>query len=517
MANRDLTNFREVQRVIAEPSSDLIPAVAKLGQDIIRQSQEAKIVENMSAAQLDLNRLTNEFQTQYEGDPFNEQGIKEFREKRRAVLEGYGSNISPMFGRAWKDNAAKLANQNDLQVNAWGYKRADENTKISASNSMSNNFSMANTLGKQGASEVDALAAYAQSRSELEGFLAKNIGEVSASELLKDYEKDYLKSYIAGIAEADPQRAGMILANPELSEKFDTDERAEFASAIKQSIALKKFETTVQQTNNAGDVFELINDPNADYYTKRLTIDKMELTGQISTSVATKARRVLKSENDLDAITNTPVMSDIITRIYDLNAMQETNSQGYLEGIQNIREEIMVKQSDNELTATDARKLNNQLKTLTSAKMSDATQRVGMEFYEAQQKFEALPPEFRGRATRELFYRTHDKENISKETYNVYADDIAATINHDRRATTMKRLEAVNMPDVDFLKSNGITQDQVSQAAKNKNISEAEVIRLIKAKMVNEGAKPVQLKPMGRTEAETLVDLYSPYEDEEEE
>lgn len=239
------------------------------------------------------------------------------------------------------------------------------------------------------------------------------------------------------------------------------------------------------KANITGKIFEIVNDPETDAPNKKLQIDTLELQGAITTQTAAQARRVIASRDAIDTITNTPAMADIITRIYDLNAIQEMDSAGYLTGVHNIREEIMAKQGSRELTASDALKLNNQLKTLTSAKMADATQRVGMEFYESQQKFEILPPEYRGRATRELFYKTNGKDNLSKEAYDIYAQDIVATINHERRTNTLKRIDIITMPDADFLKTNNITMDQVRQAAKNKNLSEAQVIKYLKAKLVN--------------------------------
>lgn len=240
MANRDLSNFREVQRVITEPTSDLIPAVAKLGQDIIRQSQEAKIVENMSAAQLDLNKLTNEFQTQYEGDPFNEQGIKEFREKRAAVLESYGSNISPMFGRAWKENASKLANQNDLMVNAWGYKQADVNSIFSINTSIKNNLEGAMISGGAYASgamsEAEALLAFEQNYETLRNYGTTNLGETTTAKFLEDYRGDYLLNFISGVSDSNPYKAMDILNNEKFSDGISLVNRKRLEGHIEAKI-----------------------------------------------------------------------------------------------------------------------------------------------------------------------------------------------------------------------------------------------------------------------------------------
>jgi len=145
---RDVSNYSTVTNVEAEAPSQTMQAVAELGQGIIRQSQEAKIVENMSSAQLELNKLSHDFQTKYEGDPFNEQGLEDFRSERTAIMDRYGESISPLFKRDWQKSASNLTKQNDVSVQTWGYQQSGVNTKNSLSRSMQNYLNQAAVDGE---------------------------------------------------------------------------------------------------------------------------------------------------------------------------------------------------------------------------------------------------------------------------------------------------------------------------------------------------------------------------------
>jgi hypothetical protein len=224
-----------------------------------------------------------------------------------------------------------------------------------------------------------------------------------------------------------------------------------------------------------------VNDTSKSYYDKRLEIDKLEFSGAVSSDTAAQARRVLTSQKELDAVTSTPVIAEIVTSIYDLNAVADTNAAEYLEGVKNIQNRILEEQALGNISATDVTKLNNQMKTLTSAKMADATKAVGYDFYDANEKFTKLPPEYRGTATRQLFYDTVGQE-LTPEQYTTKANKIIDDINVKRRADAMKVVNRVTSDDNQFLKSKGYTNADVAETARKYGITEAEVIKRLRSK-----------------------------------
>ena len=483
MANRDTINFREVTQQVVENKNGLMLAGAELAADIVRQGQEAKITENFSKAQLDLNALQTQYQIDFEGDPMG--GMDGYKQKRQEIFDTYAEQISPLFRRTWNDNTRKLAYTNDATQQGWALKQTRINTVKAVNAAMKNSFKQANTdgqnFGNSDETEIGAYVNYEGSKQNLEGFASKNLGETTSSKMLSGYSKDYMKSFIAGVAETNPKKAAGLLESEAFKDRFDTDELETFENVIRKSMKRQKLGSLFQEIDNEDKATEIVTNPEGDYFSKRLEIDQMEFSGQISTEAATKARRVLTSQKSLDSLTNSDDMADIVNQMYDLNAMADTNSEDYLVGVQNVRNQILDMQAKGKLNATDASKLNSQLRTLTSQKTSQATQSVGMGFYDSNQKFNVLPPQYRGKATRELFYRTHGQD-LSDEQMNVEANKVIDEINGSIRNETVRKLKQVSTPDADFLKAKGYSLEDVKETAKKYGLTEEQVIQKLKAK-----------------------------------
>lgn len=225
MAQRDLTTYNTVGNVLTSSPDNLMPMAAEIGNAIVKQSQEAKIAENLSSVQLELNKLQNEHRIKYEGDPFNEQGLREYKQARKAIYDKYGSNISPFFRRDWNNKALDIDAKADIVNQEWGYKQARDNTIFSINNSIKNNFQMASINGADYAngkkSEIEALADYAEGYSQLQEFGKNNIGETSSAKLLADYESDYMLNFVSGVSDSNPYKAKRLLNDDRFGSKLD--------------------------------------------------------------------------------------------------------------------------------------------------------------------------------------------------------------------------------------------------------------------------------------------------------
>lgn len=496
MANRDLTAYRqdinEVAPQQAIPTPDPVPnELATIGQNLIAKSQEAKINENISKAQLGIAELNQKYQDNNQGDPFK--NLEELKQNRSDLLSSYGEDISPYFKGAWNNSVKKLTAHDDLKTELWAYQQTKKNTADSINQSMANNFAQANQDGQDfGTGKInslDGILNYEQSKKQLEVYGSKNLGETHTGKLLDGYEQDYMKSFIAGVAQNNPQKAAMLLDKPEFKDQFTSQERDEFANLIEKTRKGNELIKSLQVTQNSQQVTDIVNDPNQTYFQKRLAIDKMDMSGSISPKMASQARRVLTSAKDVDSITNSDEMGGIITKIYDLNSQQGLNNSDYLKGVQDIHAMIVEKQADGKLTAQDVTKINNEMKTLTSKKISDSTRSVGNEMYDAVDKFKVLPPEWRGEATRQLFYATQGQsEKLDAETYANYtkatAQSVIDSINRQRRASAVKAIQqaASPAPDTDFLKSKGYTVDDVNETARKYKTTPEEVIKRLRNK-----------------------------------
>lgn len=282
---------------------------------------------------------------------------------------------------------------------------------------------------------------------------------------------------------------------------IDPNILAKTLGSLDSSIASKKrqeekalFEAqeadAITQINNQNTLLEDIEGDDLTYDEKMLNINKQELTKQITQEFAADARRYLESKKSIDAITNADKMSDIVRRMYDLNTIADMNEKDYLRGVQNIKREIMALRAGGELNRDDELKLSNQLKTLTSSKVAEATETLAFSFGEANNIIEtSLPPEYRGEATRNLFYKVDEeikqRPGLSgqeeRALYSKHARTIVDKINIERRERALKTVtdpvKIYERPEVKkMLETKGYTQRDVKETAKKYGITEKQVI-----------------------------------------
>lgn len=489
MANRDLTTFRQVDNVVADQSGNMaLQSAAQFGQDLIKSSQEAKITENFSKAQMDLNATKYAMQNQYADNPF--EGVKAFQQAREETLSTYGEDISPFFQGVWKKQTRDFAVHDDAQMQAWAFNQTKQNTTKSIGVAMKNNFQQANNDGQNyGAGKTNDLTAimnFVPAKQSLQSFGASNLGTDKTEALLQNYDKNYIKSFLSGVAETNPQKAAELLDSEGFKDKFTTEERGSMAELIQTTQKRMDLIDSLKTTQNTADVTGLVNDPQQSYFDKRLKIDQMEMIGGISPKAASNARRVLTSQKNVDSITSTPEMADVVTKMYDLNSQQGIDNAEYLKGVQGLHDLILQKQAQGKINPTDVQKLNNEMKTLTSKRVSDATKAVGNDMYDATQKFNVLPPEYRGEATRQLFYMTNGQQDkLSEDAYKNLtvnaANQVIDKINTQRRQDALKAVQAAGS-DEDFLKAKGYTMQDVTDTAKQYGMSEADVIKRLRMK-----------------------------------
>lgn len=490
MAQRDLTNMQSVVNVVSKNPSQLPQAVANFGKQILQQNQEARITENMSKVQLELNALDTQYQIDNEKNPTG--NIEEYKQQRQELFDKYGSEISPLYSRVWNDNVRKVATQNDASQQGWIIKQTRTNTVNSINTSIKDSIRLANMNGQNYGNgdqqELGAFVDFENSRQSLSEFASKNLGEETTRVMMEDYERDYMKSFVSGVAYSNPQRAAQIMKDDRIKGMFTSDEMTTMESMIERQHSRVQYGGLLERMGNDSNIIDLVLNGDGNDYEKRLEIDTLALQGKINPKTAVNARRVLESRKALNAITNTDTMSGIITQMYDLNAMAETNPTDYLVGVENLRNEIAVQQANGNLSTIDAQKLNNQLRTLSGKKTADATQRVGYEFYDANEKFNVLPPQYRGQATRELFYKQQGNEEMTKEQQQKAANEIIDNIRSNIRNNTLKTIQNLNKKNEDFLKTTlnpntkkPYTMSDVKETAELYGITEDMVIQKMKA------------------------------------
>ena len=257
--------------------------------------------------------------------------------------------------------------------------------------------------------------------------------------------------------------------DPEKMITLDADEKdalvKDLESELKdfESEEIKKVESEIQasrftQIANYSSAMETVQDVSISDDDKIFAIAESEMKGSIGREEGVLLRRYVNSAKALNAITNSEVMGDIVARAYDLNADfdMDANSNNYLQGVNNLREDILIARSRGDLTSDDELKLNNQLKTLTAAKIAGATSEIANANSRADRTIkESLQPDLWGVARRDLLDAVRlRKQEIEEEGRTVtrreeinlwseLAPSVVAGIQEKRRGESIERVNRI--------------------------------------------------------------------------
>jgi hypothetical protein len=284
-----------------------------------------------------------------------------------------------------------------------------------------------------------------------------------------------------------------------LYDAIDTQRKTNKAADIKAAKEAKEADIFTQLANQ--DQFtDMISDDSISSDQKIVNINEADLAGNITKQFAIEARRYVTSVKAVDAATNASLMGDLVTRMHDLNTIEDVNQRDYLIGVENVRTDIMRLRANGELSADDEKKLNNQMKTLTSAKTADATNKIAFSFGKANKVIKTqLPPELRGEATRRLFYEV-EGDRVEKEArktgkearalYEAKVNKVIDDIKLERRNRTVRLTQEVLAPvilpneltDDDFIESKGFTEESIQETAEKYNLTREEVITKLRGK-----------------------------------
>lgn len=503
MADRNLDFNPTVTNVTPEvdTTTSMADAVGDVAAQAAQMSASGKALAATAATQTGFRQLDSQFRLQNADNPTDPKAIAQLQAARQKIIDEQGANIPAIAMRDYTNKTVELATQSDDLNAAWATKQQIRNGVNNLQTGRVTYLNAANSAGQAFAQDPDSDIAsaldYKQAMASMHQYADPVLGADKTGAFLKDFNTDYVKSFIAGVAQTSPQRAAQLLQDPNIAQHFSTQDIGDMAQVIQKTTkqqALIQSESTV---HNTVDLSSVINDDSKTYYEKRAAIDQADMAGDVTPKAAAAARRVLTSQSDLDAQTDTPVMSDIISKVYALNATATTSPDDYLVGVKNIQQDVLDMQATNKLTSKDATKLNNEIGNLTNAKLASATNTAGSEFYDANQKFNVLPPEYRGQATRALFYAAHG-QNLSPQQLNIQAQQVIDQINKGRRVAAQNTLQGVQQSDTEFLNGMHVTPDMIAHTAQKYGISQQEVITQLRA---NAAAK-ARAKPVGKSAPE---------------
>ena len=231
MANRDLSTLNKVTSV-AQPKVDsgVLEAAASVAKDWVVSSQKAKVTQNVSGLQSDLVAMDKAFRVDNEGDPFNAEANAVYKEKRGELVEKYSADISPFFRRDFVTAASGVTGRSDVANQTWQYTQSQSNIATSINSSMKTDFNQAlvdgSSFGTSGDIDfAESMGRFSESYKRLNDFGTENLGEETTAEMLEDYREDYIKSFVSGVADVNPDKALTLLSTDEVKKEFSDGEQ----------------------------------------------------------------------------------------------------------------------------------------------------------------------------------------------------------------------------------------------------------------------------------------------------
>jgi hypothetical protein len=499
MADRNLNFDPTVTNVTPEQdqTTALADAAGQVAEQAATMSAAGKALSATAATQSQFRQLDSQYRLQNADDPTNPVALQNLQQARQKIVDAQSANVPAIAMRDFTNKTVELGTQSDDLNAAWATKQQIRNGVSNLQTGRVTYLNEANVAGQAFAQDPDAdlqsALNYQQAMSSMHQFADPVLGSDKTGAFLKDFNADYAKSFVAGVAQSDPVRAAQLLQDPAIAQHFTTQDIGDMTQVIQKTVKQQALAQSLSTVKNMQDTSDIVNGDGT-YYQKRAQLDQGEMDGTIAPKDAAIARRVLTSRTDLDAQTDTPKMATVINSVYDLNASASMNPDDYLVGVKNIQDQVMQMQANNELTAQDAQKLNKEIGGLTSAKLASATNTAGNEFYDANQKFNTLPPEYRGQATRALFYASHG-QNMTDAQLSNQANQIIDQVNKQRRGAAQSTLQNLQGSDTAFLQGLGYTPDQLAYTAQKHGMSQQQVIQMLRQ---NAAKKPAtrQAQPL---------------------
>jgi|GEM_PF-5902432 len=222
---RETIATRQITNVVPKGDSILSGAASTLNsfvKEAYKTSENSKIVNNYSKAQLEINDLTKKYRVQNASDPQSNKENYEYDVK--SILDKYGSDIGSGFKTKWAAQSNNLINKTRVSNQAWEFEQNASNSLMNFEDSKQNNYDIAFQNGVAfggGDGEIESVLDFSKSREDLKGLLAESFDESSIETELKDYDTNYTTNFITGIAQTDPNRAEELLKDKKVYENLD--------------------------------------------------------------------------------------------------------------------------------------------------------------------------------------------------------------------------------------------------------------------------------------------------------
>lgn len=210
---------------LATFSGALQPAAENLRKTLVEQ-QNIRIETNATKGRAEADEFVRGLQLKYQRTPNSPEYKSELKEGLNNIWKKYGQDIDPLMQGQWGQMTNKLNLAYDTASNDWAWKQRQENAKLDLADGMNANYNLAYSHGKSNNIEA-AILDLDYSYNKMKESVTSSLGEMEAHKLLKDYKKQFIKNFIDGQLQTNPEAALTSLNNKDIARVFDNTKEAD--------------------------------------------------------------------------------------------------------------------------------------------------------------------------------------------------------------------------------------------------------------------------------------------------
>ena len=205
------TTEREYQSVpkklneLGALAGSLMPAAQNV-QKLVRSQNMIKAETKITEARTQLDGMVQEWQMANQANPNNPEAVRKLEGDIKNTLNSYREQIDPTIRMDWDTSANKLIDGYKSANQVWGFKQRQTNAKEDAKTYMEQVAAYGYQHGENGNITVGLLE-FEKSAAKMDEFLSGNMGEADKKRIMSVWRSDYVKSFMAGMADNKPDEA----------------------------------------------------------------------------------------------------------------------------------------------------------------------------------------------------------------------------------------------------------------------------------------------------------------------
>lgn len=251
MANRRLNTFNQVTHVVAPQRGEVLKAAVDISSGIVANRMNAQLTSALANAQSDITELQMTYRIDNALEP--EKGRDEYKAKRDAVISKARGSVSPLVNMDFNAGIQNVIINDDVSFKAWETQQNQKITIEHLNNAMAVSYKTATVDGRNYGMNPNAELTPLLNHSFLENNIESFTDDVSMPEkmskgILSNYNEDYVKSFLSGVAEVNPTEALLLTGRDDVREMFNTSE--EFIKFEKSLLSRKKTFDQIEKLKN---------------------------------------------------------------------------------------------------------------------------------------------------------------------------------------------------------------------------------------------------------------------------